>query len=418
MSNEIIEKHELLEGKITLLKRKWKGKVNPVYHAVIRTSASKGSKRISTGETSLKLAERKAVEEYYTAEAATQRGLPLNPIRFKEACRQYIVWLNHQSEIGKCSLNKLSYHTKIIKGVLIPFYQDTYLHNITPKLIEDYQAQRKLIGATHIGKKASADTLNRDNSVLKAVFRHAIREGYIKDIPQMTAIHSSNQRASFSRGEMKLLQRELDKWVNEIHPHDASHVRDYRELFRLYVLIITYSGIRPGFEMASLRWDDIQYKKEGGQEYVRLSVITSKSKKGEKKRRGVIAMPQLKKHIEHIKGIRTLYQKDDYIFIHPPTTQLNKKFIGKPIGSFKKQWEAFITKAGLLKEDKPPYRSRPLYSCRHYYFEQRMLNSDVSLNALALNGGTSIDVIQKWYAELQAEQYAGGLAGLIQKENL
>jgi len=417
MSNEIIEKHVFLDGKVTLLKRKWNGKINPVYQAVIKTSSAKGRKRISTGEISLKKAEQKAVDEYYKAEAATQSGMPLNPLRFKEACRQYLSWLRHQNDMNKCTDNKLSYHTKTIEGVLIPFYQDTYLHMITPKLIEDYQAQRTLIGATHKGKKASADTLNRDNSVLKAIFRHAIREGYIKEIPQMTAHHTTNQRASFTRGEMKLLQRKLDEWVDTTDPNDGSHVRDYRELFRLYILIITYSGIRPGAEMASLRWDDIRFEKDGKQEYVRLSVITSKSKKGEKKRRGVIAMPQLKKHIEHVKGLRTLYHKNDFIFIHPPTTQLRKEYVGKPISSFKKQWEAFITSCGLQTESKPPFRKRQIYSCRHYYFEQRMLHSDVPLYALALNGGTSIDVIQKWYSEVQAEQYAGGLAGLIQKEN-
>ena len=46
-----------------------------------------------------------------------------------------------------------------------------------------------------------------------------------------------------------------------------------------------------------------------------------------------------------------------------------------------------------------------------------MLNGDVTLHALAQNGGTSIQVIEKWYAEIQAEQYAASLSGLIEKEN-
>ena len=216
---------------------------------------------------------------------------------------------------------------------------------------------------------------------------------------------------------MKVLQRKLDEWVNKIDKTEAPHVKHYRELFRLYVLIISYSGIRPGKEMASLRWDEVLYRKSQNKEYVKLSVITSKNKKGQIIHRGVIAMPQLKKHIEHIKSIEALYKPDDYIFIHPATTQLAKSFIGKPIGSFKKQWGEFIKFAGLEREAKPPHRTRQLYSCRHYYFEQRMLNGDVTLHALAQNGGTSIQVIEKWYAEIQAEQYAASLSGLIEKEN-
>ena len=46
-----------------------------------------------------------------------------------------------------------------------------------------------------------------------------------------------------------------------------------------------------------------------------------------------------------------------------------------------------------------------------------MLLGDVPLHALAKNGGTSIQVIEKWYAEINAEQYANSLAGIIEREN-
>ena len=405
------------DKQVILYRNQVRGKTNPTWQAIITTPSSTGRIRTSLKTTSLDEAKAKARDEYYRAEARVQSGLPLQAARFDKTAKEYLQWLQNELNQNRTTKNKFDTHNAIISNLLVPHFGDTLLHNIGTKDVERYQDQRKQIGASGAGKAVKGSTLNRDASILNAVFTYAIREDYIKEAPLLPNHHHFEQRASFSRAEMKVLQRKLDEWVNKIDKTEAPHVKHYRELFRLYVLIISYSGIRPGKEMASLRWDEVLYRKSQNKEYVKLSVITSKNKKGQIIHRGVIAMPQLKKHIEHIKSIEALYKPDDYIFIHPATTQLAKSFIGKPIGSFKKQWGEFIKFAGLEREAKPPHRTRQLYSCRHYYFEQRMLNGDVTLHALAQNGGTSIQVIEKWYAEIQAEQYAASLSGLIEKEN-
>lgn len=405
------------DNQVILYRNLVRGKINPTWQAKISTPSSAGRVRISLNTKSLEEAKSKAREEYYRAEARVQSGLPLQAPRFKKTANEYLHWLENELGRGRTTENKYQTHKAIIENLLLPYFDDTYLHNINTKSIEQYQDQRTQIGAVGAGKDVKGSTLNRDASILNAVFRYAIREDYIKEAPQMPKHHHFAQRASFTRGEMKKLQRKLDEWVEAVVPTEAPHVRDYRELFRLYILIITYSGIRPGEEMSSLHWKDISYKKSKGKEYVKMVVITSKNKKGQKIPRGVIALPQLKKYIENFKKLEHLHNPDKNIFIHPASTQLNKAYIGKPIGSFKKQWEAFLNWSGLKYEEMPPHRSRQLYSCRHYYFEQRMLNSDVSLHALAINGGTSIQVIEKWYAEIQAEQYAESLSGLIEREN-
>ena len=170
--------------------------------------------------------------------------------------------------------------------------------------------------------------------------------------------------------------------------------------------------------MSSLLWRDVSYQRSKGQDYVMLKTITSKNKKGEKVIRPVVAMPQLKEAIEDFKKHEHLYNKDGEIFVHPSTSQLHKRYHGKPIKTFKGQWQAFISWAGLLHEAEPPHRTRALYSLRHYYFEQRLINSDAPLIMLAKNGGTSIQVLEKWYADVKAPQGAEGLAGLIERENV
>lgn len=414
-----LERHDILgDGRIILFQNIKRGKLNPVWQANLKSPSASGRMRVSTKTANFEQAKKIATDEYYKAEARVQQGLPLNPARFDDTAKEYIRWTANEQQRGRMTANMRETHQAIIESSLMPYFGSTFLHLINTKAVEAYQDQRKTMGAVGQGKAPKGSTLNRDASIINAVFRFAMREGYIKEAPLMPKHHHFAQRASFTRGEMKKMQRELDKWVESVHAQDAPHIRDYRELFRLYVLIITYTGIRPGEEMCSLQWGDITYPKDkSGNLYPRLIVVTAKNKKGLKVKRPVIGMPQLIPHLKRFEELGHLYDKSQPIFIHPKTTQLNKKYIGKPIKTFKKQWSSFIEQAGLLMEAKPPHRERPLYSCRHYYFEQRLLRADVPLLSLAKNGGTSIQVLEKWYAELTSDDYADGLAGIIEREN-
>ena len=203
----------------------------------------------------------------------------------------------------------------------------------------------------------------------------------------------------------------LDEWISPSNRHefDGKHVRDYRKLFRLYCLTIIYSGIRPGKEMASLRWEDLKFQANEYDGFVVLKVKTAKKKLGEYKPRKVIALPEQWPFFEELKG-SSLHAEDGYIFAHPLTSHLEEKFIGQPILSFKMQWDKFIRWAGLEFESKPPSRRRTPYSLRHYYFEQMLVTSDAGLPALADNGGTSPEVISKWYHEVGIDDYATKLS--------
>ena len=109
-----------------------------------------------------------------------------------------------------------------------------------------------------------------------------------------------------------------------------------------------------------------------------------------------------------------LYKEYGPMFAHPQSA-LEARHIGKPINSFRKQWDSFMQWSGLQYENRPPYRRRPLYSLRHLYMEQRLIHGEVDLYALATNCGTSPEVIWKWYQELQSNQYASQLSRIIQR---
>ena len=413
-SERTVEKR-VFSGQILLYKRKFKGKESPNWRARIRVPSSAGHLDFSTRTRYEAEAERIAIERFREAEGRTQQGLPLRPIQFERVASEYLDWKRGQAKVGRCSENVYAYHKTIVESALVPFFGQMQLHKIRPMDIERFQEERKNNGIRK-GNPVRPATINRDNAVLRAVFKFALRQDYVRTIPTIENVSAFARRPSFSTEEADVLRRKLDEWVNAPHKFDGPHVRDYRRLFRLYCLVIYFAGIRPGKEMASLRWEDLELIREGGSTYVLLKVHTAKRKDGDLLIRPVIGLAELWQSFEELEGS---YLKKDfgYIFAHPRTTQLEPAFIGTPIASFKTQWNRFIKWAGMEFEPSPPHRRRTLYSLRHLYFEQRLIHSDVRLHELAVNGGSSPEVIARWYHHATAKEYAPSLSKVIARMN-
>ncbi len=328
----------------------------------------------------------------------------MDGINIGRMCNEYLNWKREQYEAHHCSEASYLYHQAITEDSLLPFFGGKLIDEIDADAITSYQSRRTSRGAKK-GQKVSPATLNRDNAVIRAVFKHAKRNKYLNEMPDVDNVSAFARRPSFTTKEAIELKDKLDEWVESLHVFDGPHVRDYRILFRLYCLTIMHSGIRPGKEMASLRWEDLKHAPKQQGEYVSLFVKTSKKKLGEQADRRVVAPPILWQAYETLKGT-PLHPDEGYIFAHPATTHLEKHFVGLPVSSFKMQWDAFIDWAGLEFESKPPHRRRTLYSLRHLYFEKMLAHSNAGLIDLATNGGTSPEVISRWYHSLESDDYA------------
>ena len=388
MANETQYFPELYEDKIQLYRRTVRGKLNLTWQARILTSG-KGRVRISTKEQNIKRAERIAISKYQELEARVQNNLPIERYRFRYAAIRYLEELikEEQGHTPKY----LSQHS-LIANQLIPYFNNTFLDMIDTKLISDYLNQRV---STHEdsrkGQKVSSATLNKDLSVISGVLKNAKLHKWIQQIPDMPRTKGFKRRASFTTDEAEILKEKLNEWCTKFTGDSAQHIPDYKRLFKLYCLTIYYAGIRPGKEMASLMWQDVEYGSEGNQEFVKLRVTTSKRQDKDFIPRQVIALPRLKVFIDKMKDTH-LYKEYGPMFAHPQSA-LEARHIGKPINSFRKQWDSFMQWSGLQYENRPPYRRRPLYSLRHLYMEQRLIHGEVDLYALATNYGTSPEVI-------------------------
>ena len=184
----------IFEGNILLYKRVVRGTKSAIWQVKITTANAKGRVRISTKSRDLDEAKRIAIAHYKNIDSSAQSGLPISRLKWEEAVRQYLRWQERQVSIKRCSKNNHLYHKAIIEVSLNPVFRGKYLHQITTASIENYQHGRVNNGSRK-GEKVASGTINKDCAIIKAIFRHAMREKLIKDVPVIDRIPNENNQA-------------------------------------------------------------------------------------------------------------------------------------------------------------------------------------------------------------------------------
>jgi hypothetical protein len=84
---------------------------------------------------------------------------------------------------------------------------------------------------------------------------------------------------------------------------------------------------------------------------------------------------------------------------------------GKPIGTFKNQLDNLMAERDLLYSEDG--RKRTAGTFRKFYMTMRLIRGGVDIYDLAKNVGSSVGVVEKFYAELEREHIAQDLTRLI-----
>jgi integrase len=219
----------------------------------------------------------------------------------------------------------------------------------------------------------------------------------------------SESRGAFSEKEYKAIYTKLRTWWQEGHRKET---RELRKVLREYVLFLGNTGIRHGTESITLKWNNLEhYIDENKDKYLLINVD------GKRGKREAVARTATTDYLMRLQAMNpaiaeldfdTLIEKrvDDYIF----KTESGKVVTADALrGSFKQ----------LLKTLDLVYgadgKSRSLYSLRHMY-ATFALKAGRDIHKLALQMGTSVAMLEKFYSKVSPRMNAAEHAGKVVME--
>ena len=349
------------------------------------------------------LSEAKTIAEdiFHEARVLEKRGLSIVSKKFKAVAEVVSTSFKEQVKAGTGKKSYADYY-RAIDTYLIPFFGNYHIDNITPALIAEFHRWR----TEKVGYELKASTQNNHNAALNSVFDHAIEKGYMSE-SQRSSTKNTGQateaRGIFSTDELIELQQFIHKWTADGR---ATKTRYLRELLGLYITFIACTGVRPGTETKELKWKHIEFIQKPSMRVIHITLP-----QGKRGSRQLIARNELWPLLDKLRELQPEYQditleqlierkENRHIFLMRDGTMPYN--LVNAFGDCLKESE-------LDKGDKDG-RSRSLYSLRHYYATQRILEG-YTYEELEAQMGTSADMLQKHYNHLSVLMIADRLAG-------
>jgi integrase len=238
------------------------------------------------------------------------------------------------------------------------------------------------------------------------IFDEAIERGYMTayERPQLKNTGGeSDRRAEFSQDELETLMASVPKFISDGR---TLRTRMIRELLTIYVPFMAATGMRPGTEAEFLEWRHIDVEIRDGQ-----PVLHFRLQKGKRGARNFVAhnscwllLERLRQLSPDLSGM-TL---EEVLKKRVPKL-LFRLSDGSVPDNWNKPFRQWLEDTQLLN-CAVTGKERSLYSLRHYYATQRLLEG-IPIHDLAEQMGTSVLMITKHYSHLtplmKAKQFAG-----------
>jgi len=370
----------LEDGRLTIFKR------SGVYYARLRISASakyiSRSLKTSNEQTAIDLGRRLL----FQLEQRVEQGLPPKSKSLAEVIDDYIAYRERDHRHGRTSAGMLRQIRRVSKfwqeyaGQLpIEDVDDKVMREFVPWR-RDYYAAFKILPKN--AKRHPTDrTIQFDMMVGKAVVRWAHEQGLRGKQAAITATFTPKKkrvRPAFELSEFRLLWRVLGQRIKAARD---KRIRASRELLRYYVLIIAYSGLRPG-EANDLKVRDVHpFIDEKGRRNYRFVV---RGKTGE---RDVILRSIAAKRLDKLLTKRRAENPEGRLLAMPN---------GSRIVTLIDSLDAALREAGFERNSFGEKYS--VYSLRHFYAVNALRNG-VGVFEVARNMGTSVQIIQEYYGK-------------------
>ncbi|EIF43532.1 hypothetical protein DOK_08619 [gamma proteobacterium BDW918] len=429
------DQYDIRRGKITLYRRDDKGigkTPSDIWYAAFKIPGMKRVRRSLKTEYQDE-AEGVAEDLYQELLHRRKKGLSFSTKSFGAIARDYLKHFRSQTELHrslqndkkhrlrKFSSNALKTKTPIIEKRLIPFFGDMPINSIGKHDVEKYKTERELYWVNGEGSQIdsisyisnnrevvrpknsrekgvlSHNTVNKELTVLRDIFAYAkdrnVLSGdevpLITNIPKPDGYDKENATPDLSEEELKLLLNTIGKkYYFQTNPkHKLAHKR-----LGLYVAIMASTGLRVS-EAKKLTFKDCREVTSNKVTYLAVFV----SAKG--KKRETIPLRACKRFIDQMRKdhVRNA-KKYGWEFSDDLPVFMDEK--GKPIGSFKKGLDAALDEAGLLYT--VDGKKRSAMSFRPTFITHALSRGEMSPMQLAVNLGTSIEVIENHYNQMKS----------------
>jgi integrase len=402
----------ILDGRVTLFKEPYypphpmAGKYNDTIQAKYKLKRGVKAKFKSTGRTDIEGARRVATDQAFEYEGRIARGDDnLNDTTFETVARGYLNRLRLECQ-REDTLDKYDAHKRIIEKVLNPSFGNRPIHLIKASEIIEHNSKRKAKSVQHTyiergelksfgsrSRKIRPTTINKENVVIRWVFKAARAQGIIDNIPDIPNEPRKRPEPDFIDHERlpKFLVY-LDSWHLELTDPKQVTPRFYREALRDWCKVIIYCGCRTS-EASLLKWKDWNPIVEDGIPIAEIAIRAEEAKgrkTGDRKAKG---LAQLNDVLEKRRAKVEFNGDNDYIFCHPNTA--NKRWTGTYIKSFKKGFSQAIKGSGLFTEKEVDTFSP--YILRHTFATLAVQRGGANIALLADVMGNSVKVIEDYY---------------------
>lgn len=384
----------LEEGRLNLLLR------GARYYARIWSRDEKKYRWRSLRTGDLVEAKRAARKLLFEAETKESRGLPLTSKSMSTVIDGYVAFRERQVERGQTSKGMLR-QVKRISRFWKEFIGRKAVEDVTESDFRDFVEWRRDYYSRMSVLPRNARLFPSDKEIQfnimvgKAIIRWASQKGWRdpRDVPRFAFTASILRvRPGFDFSDYTKL---LNALKDRIQRSSAPKFKRSRELLFYYVVVLANSGIRTG-EANNLKIRDVEpFTDDLGKKNFHLHV------KGKVAYRPAVFRAEAAPILEEWLAKRSGASPNERLFVMPD---------GSPIKFLGDQFKAALKEANIL-EDRfgQPYT---LYSLRHFYALQAVKHG-IDVYRIAKNMGTSVQMIEKYYAKsATSREFATSLGGI------